>query len=576
MRRILSLTVLLCLFSVASITAYAAPTSVADDTKPGFFRYPHISGEWIVFTSEGDLWKVKASGGTAIRLTTAEGEERFPKFSADGQWIAFTGQEDGHDDVFVMPSTGGSPRRLTYHPDRDQVVGWDPQGNILFRSMREMPHYEYRIYRLPKEGGYPESIGLHKAANVSYEPKGSRIAFNTVALEFRTWKRYQGGWAQDIYVGDLKKLDFKKVTEEGVLRQWQGNYGSPMWHTDGRIYFLSDRDGRGNIWSMKPDASDIKQHTLHKEFDARFPALGEGRIVYQNGMDVWMLDIASGKDQKVDIQLPTDRLQARIKFIEPKRYIQDFELSPDAKRLLLCSRGELFTAPTKGEGLVRQLTASSGIREKFPRYSPDGVSIAAWSDATGEEKLYIYPAGGGAPKLLGTDGRGWHFGGQWSPDGKNIAFANEECELVLMDAASGKNQVIDHAEWEIRDYAWSADSRYLTYSTATPNYLSVIKIFDTQEKKATAVTDDFTNAYNPKFTDDGKYLVFLSDREANPRLDNMEVTYILDERTRPYMISLKAGTAFPFAPEADPESDDNDDEMHDKKDSDKGDKADKK
>ncbi len=560
MRRTVSSTLLLSAVSIILLINLSYSAEVA----PGFFRFPDINGEWIAFTSEGDLWKVKLSGGAAVRLTTATGEERFPKFSPDGQWIAFSGQTDGQDDIFVIPSSGGEPLRLTYHPDRDQVEGWDKKGNIIFRSMRESPHYFYKLFRIQKEGGFPVSIGLEKAAHITFEPNGSRVAFNTVALEFRTWKRYQGGWAEDIYVGDIAKVDFKKVTELGVLREWQGNYSMPMWHTDGRIYFQSDRSGRGNIWSMTPDASDIKQHTFHKDFDARFPALGGKTIVYQLGMDVWTLDLASGKTQKVDIALPTDRLQAQSKFVDPKQFIQDFELTPDGKRLLLCSRGELFTAPTKGEGLVRQLTYTSGIREKFPHVSPDGKFIAAFSDATGEEKLYLYPADGGEAKLLGTDSRGWHFGPIWSPDGKTIAFSNEECELILMDAITGKTLVADKSSWEIRDYSWSADSRFVAYSSPTDNYNSIVKIYDTSDKKAHDVTVDYTNSYNPKFTDDGKFLVFLSDKEANPRLDGMEMTYILQERTRPYIVALKEGTAFPFAASADPALDDDEEGKGDK------------
>lgn len=569
MRRAVPITSFLTLSLVRF--AFGVTSAFAEDVPPGFFRFPHVSGDWVVFTSEGDLWKAPLGGGTAVRLTTAEGEERFPKFSPDGKWIAYSGQEDGQDDVFVISSSGGQPRRLTYHPDRDQVIGWDPQGNILFRSMREMPNYAYRIYRIPKEGGFPTSIGLSKAAHIAFEPNGTRIAFNTVALEFRTWKRYQGGWAQDIWVGDLKKLDFVKVTEVGVLRQWQGNYGFPMWNSDGRIYFLSDRDGRGNIWSMKPDASDIKQHTFHKEFDARFPALGGGKIVYQLGMDIWTLDIASGKPAKALITLPTDRLQARAKFVDPKQYISDYELTPDAKRVLFCARGELFTAPAKGEGLVRQLTFSSGVREKFPRVSPDGAQVAAWSDEGGEERLYLYPSGGGAPKPVGSDGRGWHFPAVWSPDGKMVAFGNEECELVVMDPATGKSNAVDRAEWEITQYDWSPDSRFICYATQTPNYNSIVKIWDATADKSDAVTDDFYSSTSPRFSTDGKFLFFLGDDESNPRLDRWDLGYILDERTRPYVVSLKLGVASPFAPQADPDI--GEDEERDQQDGDKDDKS---
>jgi len=551
------------LISTVTLLLLLSNAVVAEETAPGFFRFPDVYGDWIVFTSEGDLWKAPLAGGTALRLTTADGEERYAHFSPDGEWIAFSGQEDGHDDLYVIPTSGGQPKRLTFHPERDQALGWDKEGNILFRSMREFPHYGYKVYKIAKDGGFPESFGLYKAAHITLEPKGSRIAFTEVGLEFRTWKRYQGGWAEDIYVGDLKKLKFDKVSETAAFKDWQGNYGFPMWHTDGRIYFLSDKSGRGNIWSMKPDGSDPKQHTFHTDFDARFPDNGGDKIVYQNGMDVWALDLTSNKYTKVNITLPTDRDQARMRFVDPKGWITDFQLTPDAKRLLLCSRGELFTIPTKKDGLVRQLTFSSSVREKFPQISPDGKNIAAWSDATGEEALYLYPVTGGEPKTIGGDGRGWHFPAVWSPDGKMLAFSNEECEMILMDAATGKTSVVDSAEWEIQDYSWSADSRYLTYSTATPNYNSIIKVLDVAAKKTYALTDDFSNSNNPVFSTEGKYLFFMGDRVSNPRLDGFETMYILDERTLPFAVSLKKETPSPFAPQADPEANDDDDDDKD-------------
>lgn len=537
---------LLALLTASSISAFSA------ETAPGFFRYPDVYGDWVVFTSEGDLWKAPLKGGVAIRLTTGYGEERFAHFSNDGSMIAYSGQEDGHDDVYVVSSQGGQPRRLTYHPERDQVLGWDKGGNILFRSMRDFPHYGYKVYSIPTTGGYPASYGLYKAAHISLDPKSDQIAFTEVGLEFRTWKRYQGGWAEDIFVGDLKKLTFKKVSESESFKDWQGNYGFPMWHTDGRIYFLSDKSGRGNIWSMKPDGSDPKQHTKHADFDVRFPEIGGNSIVYQNGMDIWALNLTDGKWAKIDITLPTDREQARIQFVNEKRWISDFQLTPDAKRLIVCARGELFTLPTKKDGLVRRLTWSSGVREKFPIVSRDGLNIAAWSDATGEELLYLYPITGGEPKKIGGDGRNWHFPAIWSPDGKSLLFSNEECELILMDAANGKTEKFDDADWEIRDYVWSPDSRFIAYSAAQPNYNSILKIYDTQAKKAYAITDDFSNNSNPVFSTDGKYLFFMGDRVSNPRLDGAEMSYILDERTLPYAVSLKKGTPSLFAAEIDP------------------------
>ncbi|MBM3326174.1 MAG: hypothetical protein FJY65_04200 [Calditrichaeota bacterium] len=573
MNRILN-RVLISLIACAAIilvfVGAGAPEAAPEGAKPGFFRYPTISGDWIVFTSEGDLWKAPLAGGVAMRLTTHEGEERYAKFSPDGKYIAFTGQDDGQDDVYIIPSSGGEPRRLTFHPDRDQTIGWTPDGSILFRSTRDIPYRGWRIYKVSPKGSLPVSIGLDKAALIAFEPNGKRIAFNPTTLENHRWKRYQGGWAMDIWVGDMSVPQFENITEKPPYKDWQGDYGFPMWHSNGRVYFLSNMDSRANIHSMKPDGSDHKQHTQHKEFDARFPSLGSDKIVYQAGMDIWAFDIKSEKTAKVEIQLPSDRVQARVKYIDPKQFISDFELSPDGKRVLLNARGEVATAPSKGEGLIRQITNSPGSKEKNPRWSPDGKSIAVWSDVSGEEQLFTYPSTGGEAKFIGTDGRGWHTAPVWSPDGKSLAFGNEECELLVMDAASGKTEKVERSEWEVRQMVWSPDSRYLAYASAVKNYNSVIRIWDAQTKKVYNLTDEFYNSASPSWAPDGKYLYILSDRDANPRLDGMEMTYILDKRTRLYVFSLKKDCLSPFAPQIDPEVEEEPPWMKNKDKADKG------
>ncbi|MFN3822128.1 MAG: hypothetical protein ACK4OO_07315, partial [bacterium] len=345
-----------CLSAVAYLATALFYTLIASNAQTsGFFRFPHTDGHWVVFTSEGDLWKVPLEGGTAIRLTTQIGEERYPKFSPDGSYIAYTGQEDGQDDIFIISASGGSPNRLTFHPDRDQTVGWDYNGNIIFRSTREIPYRGYRLYRISTKGGLPQSLGLDKGALISFEPQGERIAYTRWTLENHRWKRYQGGWAMDIWVGNLNTLEFENLTDKSPYADWQGDYGFPMWHSNGRIYFLSnmpDAKGviRNNIHSMLPDGSDHRQHTFHTRFDVRFPAMGGDLIVYQLGMDIWVYDIQRDSTWQIEITLPSDRLQTRVKYVKPMEYLTDFELSPDGRRLLLGSRGEIFTAPTQGEG----------------------------------------------------------------------------------------------------------------------------------------------------------------------------------------------------------------------------------
>lgn len=548
------------LLSAITILLLFSLTLMADsEESPGFFRYPTTNGEWVVFTSEGDLWRVPFQGGTAFRLTTHEGEERFAHISEDIEGkkvIAFSGQDDGQDDVYIMSLEGGAPKRLTYHPGGDQVIGWTNDKNIIFRSRRDIPFRGSRIYTISPEGGFPEVIPLTKATLISHEPGGSRIAFNRYSREFRKWKRYKGGWAQDIWVGDLKTDTFKNITDNKGTNDWDGTDAFPMWDNNGRIYYLSDRSTRANIWSMLPDGSDPQQHTTHEDFDIRFPSKNGTLIVYQHKMDIWFYNVKTKQNKKIEITLPTDRVQAREKYSDPSKYISDFSLSHYGNRLMICSRGEIFTFPSKKEGLIRQLTFDSGIREKFPRWSDEGKEILFWADESNQEKLYSIPAEGGERKLIGTDGMGWHFPPNASPDGKFAAFSNEEQSLMLMNIKSGDLTEVDKGFWEIREYSWSPDSKYLVYSRYEENYNSTIWIWDIKKEKLHPVTDDYYNSYSPTFEPTGKYLYFLSDRIANPHLDGQEMTYILDKKTLPYMVTLTKEEINPFAPKADPKGDD--------------------
>src|SRR5208337_1371423 len=344
----------------------------------GFYRYPTIGGGTIVFAAEGDLWKVPVTGGIALRLTAYEGEEAFPKLSPDGKLIAFTAQYEGNDDVYVMPATGGEPVRLTFHPAPDQALGWTADGKVLFRSRRDTPNNDFRIYKISPEGGLPEMIPLEPAAWISFEPKGRRVAFQKIGLEFHNWKRYKGGEAEKIYVGTLDNNTFTEIAH------YDGKSAFPMWAPDGRIYFVTDRWGRPNLASMNPDGSDVKRLTRFEDYDVRWPAMGDGKIVYQHKMDIWVYDLASGQNQIVPIQLPSDRLQVREKFVDPKAYLTGWGLSKDGERIVLESRGDVFVTRTKKKGLVRRITESSAARTKFPAFSPDGKQIAAWTEVNGE------------------------------------------------------------------------------------------------------------------------------------------------------------------------------------------------
>ncbi len=352
------------------------------------------------------------TGGPAARLTAYEGEDRFPKLSPNGKLIAFTAQDEGNDDVYVMSASGGEPVRLTYHPAQDQALGWTADGKVLFRSRRDHPHGDNRVFKVAPTGGIPELLPLEPAAWISFEPNGKRVAFQKIGLEFHNWKRYKGGEAEDIYVGTLNPLSATEVTK------YDGKDAFPMWAADGRIYFVTDRWGRPNLASMQPDGSDVKRLTTFDDYDVRWPAMGDDKIVYPHKMDLRLYDLATGRNEQVPIQLPSDRRLVREKFVDPKPTPGNWALSKNGERIALETRGDVFVARTKKKGLIRRITENSTARTKFPSFSHSGTNIATWTEVNGEEQLLIQAADAATPpKQIGNTPPGWNYGVAWSPDG---------------------------------------------------------------------------------------------------------------------------------------------------------------
>ncbi|RPH93291.1 hypothetical protein EHM69_10690 [candidate division KSB1 bacterium] len=550
--RILIVSVLLI---VCAVMASAAPEPL------GYYRYPTAFGDQIVFTSEGDLWSAPLSGGIARRLTTAAGVENFALFSPDGKWLAFTGNYDGNVDVYMIPAEGGVPKRLTYHPALDYVAAWAPDGKIVFRSTRDGGPGIWKCYAVSHEGEYPEQIPVDEVGLITYEPNGDRVAYNRQVHQYMGygwWKRYRGGDATDIWVGSTKTRDYKNVTNSAR------NETSPMWFGD-RIYFMRDNDApegghaqlpdsasaRMNIWSIQPDGSDLKQHTFHSEWDARWPTLADGKIAYGLGADIWVFDIRSGQTRKVDVTFPSDMLQTRDKFISPDEYSDDMALNKDGKRLLLNARGELFTAPTERRGVIRHISHTPAAREKNGVFTPDGKQILAWSDLSGEEALYLFPADGvGEAKKLADGSAGWNFAPVISPDGKWAVYGDCRRALQLVDMATGKTVAVDSSEWEIRGYEWSPDSRYIVYSVkqgADDSGVNVIHIYDVTDKKAHEITDPLFTSYSPTWDPQGKWLYFISSRHMNPFSSDLDWSFVVLETNQIFGLALDTTTFSPYA-----------------------------
>jgi tricorn protease len=532
-------------------------TSLAFAEESRLMRFPDIYQDKIVFVYAGDLWLVQSDGGIARRLTTHVGMELFPKFSPDGKMIAFTGQYEGNTDVYVIPSEGGEPKRLTHHPgsenmpDRfgfdDMTLDWHPDGKrILFRSLRESYNgWFQKLYLVDLKGPLPEALPLPEGGLTSFSPDGTKIAYNRQFRNFRTWKRYKGGLAQDIWIYDLQNNTIERITD------WEGTDTSPMWHED-KIYFVSDRDHTANIFYYDLDTKKTRKITNHDEYDVKWPSLGPGSIVYENGGYLYVLDLKTEQTKKITVQIPDDRALTRSEFISVSDYIADYNLSPDGKRALFAARGDIFTVPAE-KGNTRNLTNTSGAREKNCTWSPDGKWIAYLSDRTGEDELYIVPQDGkGEEVRITTDGHCFRFACLWSPDSKKLLFADKDLKLYYVDVESRKITEIDSTKnGEIYDYSWSPDSKWITYTKPNPNRFYSIFLYSLKDGKIFQVTEGFTDDSEPIFDPEGKYLYFFSKRDFNATLGNFDPSFTYNQMTRIYVVTLQKDTLSPFAPQSD-------------------------
>jgi tricorn protease len=526
-----------------TVLLLSAAWCAAGANSRAYLRYPDINGTRIVFAAEGDLWVVSDAGGIARRLTSHPGTEYFPRFSPDGTKIAFTGEYDGNQDVYVVPAEGGEPRRLTWHPGPDQVVGWTPDSTkVLFRSRAENPQ-AWELFAVRVDGSDPEKLPIGWAARIDIDPVSGMWAFNRVTSEGRTWKRYRGGMATDIWVGHPHRADFKKVSPFTCPQEF------PMWY-GGKVYFLCDEGGTVNIWSMNPDGSDPKRHTDFKEWDARWPAMSrDGRIAFTLGADIEIFNAADGSLRKVDVEIPSDRVLTRERFPEAARTLTEFEIAPKGDRIAVVTRGEIFTIPVK-DGPTMPVTHGSAARERGVGFSPDGTRLVYITDAPGEEDIRTIDSWGrGEPKVVKPAGTsGYHFAPLWSPDGKLIAYADQTHSLYVVPAAGGTPKLVDHSEQAaIRDYTWSPDGRWLAYSLAARTDYSSVCIYDTREAKVHVVGGEFTNDFSPAWDPDGRYIYFLSSRATNPILDTNDANVIETKNVQPFMFLLRRDVANPFA-----------------------------
>ncbi|HXK11781.1 MAG TPA: S41 family peptidase [Vicinamibacteria bacterium] len=539
----------------ASAAVLLPPTAWAQ-TK--LLRFPDIAGDRVAFCYAGDIWTAPARGGTAARLTAHPGLELFPKFSPDGRWIAFTGQYEGDEQVYVIPAEGGQPRQLTYYPARgpfaprhgydNQVMGWTVDGSaVLFRSLRDADGVTAlgRLYTVPLRGGLPKALPMPTSGAGDFSPDGKRIAYSPLFRDFRTWKRYEGGWAQDLYVYDLATNEAKAFAVTPRTER------DPMWIGD-RIYFASDRDGTLNLYSYDPATEAVSKLTSSTTWDVRWPSSDNvSRIVYELDGELHVYDVRSKADQAISIFVPNDGVAMRPARVSAEKQIEGFDLSPKGERALVVARGDVFTVPIE-KGPTRNLTDSSNAHDKHARWSPDGKRIAFISDRSGEEEVWIVNQAGGKPEQVTSGGHAMRYAPEWSAEGTHLAFSDKDGRLYVVTLADKKTvQIADDPRDQIHDYTWSPKGAFLAFSMSNPSGTRSLHAWSAADGQVHRVTDATFNAEGPAWDPEGEVLYYESERQFAPQISQIEWNFAGARMTGLFALTLKKDGKSPFPPPSD-------------------------
>jgi tricorn protease len=531
-------------------TIILVSTVIQAQSTHKLLRFPSMNRTHIVFSYAGDLYKVSRAGGQAQRLSTHEGFEVFPRFSPNGNQIAFTGQYDGNTEVYLMPADGGNPKRLstTATLSRDDlsdrmgpnniVMTWTPDGeSVIYRSRRySFNSFKGQLFQVGIEGGMSEQLPFSVASWCSYNSDGSQMVYNRVFREFRTWKYYSGGMADDIWHIDLQSGETKNLTNHPA----QDIY--PMWH-EKHVYFLSDRDRTMNLFRYNLENGETTKLTNFSDYDIKFPSLGPDGIVFEQAGSLHIYEFKTGKSSEIPIQIHGDQAAALRKFVNAAEYMNSAGLSPDGARIAFSGRGEIFSVPAK-EGFTRRLTHSPGAHDRDVSWSPDGQWIAWISDESGEDEIYIQKQDGSDDKKQITKNGGpYKYRPVWSPDSKRLLYSDRSMALYCVDIDGGPAKKIDESpNWEIRDYSWSPDSKWIFYTYPGGRKPSVIKAWSLENKSSLTLTDGWYNASGAACSPDGKYLYFISQRDYNPIYSSTEWNHAYTDMARLYVITLSRET----------------------------------
>ena len=522
---------------------FSAITIISGQQK-GYYRYPAIHGNDLIFTAEGDLWRFNLTTNETKRLTTNHGVESHASISPDGKWVAYVGQYEGPSEVYVLPVNGGTPKRLTYEEGNPVVYQWTADGSVLYSTYSRSTSPEAQLVKINPTNRKADLVPLSQADQGTYLPTGE-LFFTRLRDQGSHTKRYKGGSAQNIW-----KFDGKGEAIP-VTADYPGTSKDPMYYQD-RIYFLSDRDGTMNIWSMNVTGGDLKQHTMVTRWDLSDADLNDGRIVCQMGADIMLYDIASGKSIIPDIYLNSDFDQKRVQWItDPKSKISNTDLSFKGDHVVLTSRGRVFTVPVEGDRWS-EVTRKYGIRYKNAAYVNEGNDLMMLSDESGEFEVWKTDnLGFKVPEQITNGSKNFIENFLASPDGNYIVYTEKDNRLMLYSKASGTSSLIATNDFGFSaPFAWSPDSRMVSYIERSINQNGYIKIYDVKASKSWQITDGRTDDYNPKFSMDGKWLYFISDRTfatsvGSPWGNNQPEPYY-NKTAKIYAVALDTSAVFPF------------------------------
>jgi len=546
------------LFSLAIFSFLGLASLAIEDAR--LMRYPHISGDKIVFVYAGDIWTVPANGGDASRLTSHDGLELFPKLSPDGKWIAFSAEYSGTRQIWVIPAEGGQPRQLTFYndvgpmPQRggfDNVpLGWtNDSKQVFFRSNRtEYGDRMSKYFLVSINGGFERELPIPYGGFAVLSPDNKKIAFTWPDREFRTWKRYKGGRASNIWIYDLERNHSEQITH------WVGTDHIPHWHGN-KIFFASDRDKWLNIYSYDINTKETVQLTRHNRFDVMWPAGTNNMLVYEVGGQLFRLNLDTGQEERVVVNIKFDNSNTLPYFKNVKDNIHSVAISPSGKRVLVSARGDIFSVPA-GEGTIHNLTNTQGVRAKFPTWSPDGKWIAFADDSTGEYEIYLLENKEFAqPRQLTQNSKGWKYQPQWSPNSRFLVFFDRSMTLQLVDVNTGRLTIVDKPTFEeIRWYSFSHDSNWITYVKSGPNAQGAIWVYEISTGRKMQLTDHKFSDSNPVFSKCGHFIFFTSNRDFNLTFSSFEFNYIANNATRIFALALTPDSPHLFEPEETTES----------------------